>query len=42
MSNTRIERDSMGELHVPEAALYGAQTQCAVDNLPISKQSMTA
>ena len=24
MSNTRIERDSMGELRVPEAALYGA------------------
>ena len=22
MSNPRIERDSMGELHVPEAALY--------------------
>ena len=30
MSNTRIERDSMGELRVPEAALYGAQTQRAV------------
>lgn len=40
MSNTRIERDSMGELQVPEAALYGAQTQRAVDNFPISHQRM--
>ena len=42
MSNTRIERDSMGELRVPEAALYGAQTQRAVDNFPISHQRMPA
>jgi len=42
MSNTRIERDSMGELHVPEAALYGAQTQRAVDNFPVSHQRMPA
>ncbi|ALE89627.1 class II fumarate hydratase [Pseudomonas versuta] len=42
MSNTRIERDSMGQLHVPEAALYGAQTQRAVDNFPISHQRMPA
>ena len=42
MSNTRIERDSMGELHVPEAALYGAQTQRAVNNFPISHQRMPA
>lgn len=32
----RIERDSMGELRVPADALYGAQTQRAVDNFPIS------
>ncbi|MGE0081731.1 MAG: class II fumarate hydratase [Thiohalomonadaceae bacterium] len=32
----RIERDSMGELQVPADALYGAQTQRAVDNFPIS------
>ena len=32
----RIERDSMGELEVPETALWGAQTQRAVDNFPIS------
>jgi fumarate hydratase class II len=32
----RIERDSMGELEVPEDALWGAQTQRAVMNFPIS------
>lgn len=32
----RIERDSMGEVKVPASALYGAQTQRAVDNFPIS------
>jgi len=32
----RIERDSLGEVQVPAAALYGAQTQRAVDNFPIS------
>jgi fumarate hydratase, class II len=32
----RIEKDSMGEVRVPAAALYGAQTQRAVDNFPIS------
>ncbi|MCV2224783.1 class II fumarate hydratase [Pseudomonas mercuritolerans] len=36
MTKTRIERDSMGELQVPVDALYGAQTQRAVDNFPIS------
>lgn len=33
---TRTERDSMGELQVPKDALYGAQTQRAIDNFPIS------
>jgi fumarate hydratase, class II len=33
---TRIERDSLGEVEVPEDALYGAQTQRAVMNFPIS------
>ncbi|AHL32201.1 aspartate ammonia-lyase [Pseudomonas brassicacearum] len=42
MSNTRIERDSMGELQVPVDALYGAQTQRAVDNFPVSGQRMPA
>ncbi len=32
----RSERDSLGEVQVPAAALYGAQTQRAVDNFPIS------
>ena len=32
----RIERDSMGELKVPRDALWGAQTQRAVENFPIS------
>ena len=32
----RIERDSMGEVQVPEDAYYGASTQRAVDNFPIS------
>jgi fumarate hydratase, class II len=32
----RIEHDTMGEVRVPAAALYGAQTQRAVDNFPIS------
>jgi fumarate hydratase class II len=36
MSEYRIERDSMGELKVPADALYGATTQRAVDNFPIS------
>ncbi|NGX16610.1 class II fumarate hydratase [Wenzhouxiangella sp. XN24] len=32
----RIEKDSMGELRVPADALWGAQTQRAVENFPIS------
>ena len=32
----RIEKDSMGEVQVPADALYGASTQRAVDNFPIS------
>jgi fumarate hydratase class II len=31
-----VERDTMGEIRVPEGALYGAQTQRAVENFPIS------
>jgi fumarate hydratase class II len=40
MGEYRIERDSMGELNVPADALYGAQTQRAVDNFPISGLTM--
>jgi fumarate hydratase, class II len=38
MSETeyRIEHDTMGEVRVPASALYGAQTQRAVENFPIS------
>ncbi len=32
----RIEKDTMGEIRVPARAYYGAQTQRAVDNFPIS------
>jgi fumarate hydratase class II len=32
----RIEHDTMGEMRVPKDALYGAQTQRAVENFPIS------
>jgi len=39
-TETRIEQDSMGELEVPAEALYGAQTQRAVNNFPVSGQSM--
>ncbi len=34
----RIEKDSLGEMRVPEDAMYGAQTQRAVENFPISGQ----
>ena len=34
----RIEKDSLGEVRVPASALYGAQTQRAVENFPISGQ----
>ena len=40
MSNFRIEKDSMGEMQVPEDALYGASTQRAVLNFPISNIPM--
>ncbi len=36
MAAYRLERDSMGELKVPADALYGAQTQRAVENFPVS------
>jgi fumarate hydratase class II len=36
MSEYRTEKDSMGEVKVPKDAYYGAQTQRAVDNFPVS------
>ncbi|MDL5367259.1 class II fumarate hydratase [Xanthomonas sp. NCPPB 2654] len=38
--NFRVEHDSMGELQVPAEALWGAQTQRAVQNFPVSGQPM--
>ena len=40
MTETRIERDTMGEVALPVDALYGAQTQRAVENFPISGEPM--
>ncbi len=37
-TETRAERDSMGEMQVPADAYYGASTQRAVSNFPISGQ----
>ena len=39
-SEYRVERDSMGELRVPAHALWGAQTQRAVQNFPLSGLAM--
>lgn len=39
-SGTRTVTDSMGSLEVPENALYGAQTQRAINNFPISGMPM--
>jgi fumarate hydratase class II len=36
MARYRVEHDSMGDVRVPVDALWGAQTQRAVDNFPIS------
>ncbi|HKB91961.1 MAG TPA: class II fumarate hydratase [Opitutaceae bacterium] len=36
----RVEKDSMGEMNVPDDALYGASTQRAVLNFPISGQPL--
>src|SRR5512139_164362 len=36
MADFRIEKDSLGEVKVPADALYGAQTQRAVENFPVS------
>src|SRR5690554_4160177 len=42
MAKTRTESDSLGPVEVPEQALWGAQTQRAVDNFPISGWVMPA
>ena len=38
----RVEHDTMGEVRVPATALYGAQTQRAVENFPISGTPLEA
>ena len=40
MTDFRIEHDSMGEIQVPAAALWRAQTQRAIENFPISGTTM--
>jgi fumarate hydratase class II len=40
MSETRVEKDSLGEMQVPAEALWGPQTQRAVENFPISGEPM--
>jgi fumarate hydratase class II len=42
MSQYRTEKDSLGEVRVPADALWGAQTQRAVNNFPISGQPLPA
>jgi fumarate hydratase class II len=40
MGKKRTVKDSMGPMEVDEAALYGAQTQRAIDNFPVSGRKM--
>lgn len=42
MSDYRIERDSLGDIQIPVTAQWGAQTQRAVENFPISGLTMPA
>ncbi|HEX5094490.1 MAG TPA: class II fumarate hydratase [Acidimicrobiia bacterium] len=42
MAEDRVEHDSMGEVRVPAAALWGAQTQRAIENFPISGRPIEA
>ena len=41
VDNMRVERDTMGEMWLPKDALYGASTQRAVENFPISVRLVT-
>lgn len=42
MTEYRTEKDSLGEVQVPVDALWGAQTQRAVENFPVSGQPLPA
>ena len=40
MTEFRIEKDAMGEVRVPAKAYYGAQSQRAMENFPVSGERM--
>jgi len=40
MTHERVEHDTMGDVRVPAGALWGAQTQRAVENFPISGEQL--
>ncbi|MEP5979858.1 MAG: aspartate ammonia-lyase, partial [Marinobacter alexandrii] len=40
MSEYRTETDSLGDIKVPAQALWGAQTQRAIENFPVSGQPL--
>lgn len=40
MDPIRTERDSMGEVHLPANAYYGAHTQRAIENFPVSGKTL--
>ena len=40
MTDFRVEHDSMGDVQVPARAYYGAQTQRAVENFPVSGMTL--
>lgn len=40
MSDYRLEQDTMGDVRIPRKAYYGAQTQRAVENFPISGKTI--
>src|SRR5262245_34248585 len=42
MPAEHVDRDSLGEVRVPEGAYYGAQTQRARDNFPVSGRGIPA
>src|SRR3954453_11107954 len=42
MSGFRTERDTMGEMQVPEGALYGASTARAIENFPVANKPVPA
>src|SRR5438093_506815 len=42
MPEIRVEKDSLGEMKVPAGALYGPQTQRAIENFPISGEPLPA